>query len=190
MLEKMLNLLQEISVDENSAWNKMIEFLIVDNQGRYFFQIDHKFEWLWEDEGFTSRFMSIYDSVLLRSDCQDHVGELYYKRMLNKTCSDNSSIRKILHQKGITYSSVGTGKEILQAAKKNPNTKYYGVESDIKLYRIALTNCIIHGVDVQLLNANPNEHDINVQTVNGRSNWKYANRWKVDCDKLKPVAIG
>jgi len=190
MLENMLNLLQEKFANKNSAWDKMLEFLIVDNQGKYFFQIDHKFEWLWENQRLAQQLLDIYDSELLRSDLHDHLGELYFMRILSKAYPDNPFVGTILHQKGITYSSAGTGNELLQAAKKNPDTKYYGVEPDKQLYRIALTNCIIHSVDVQLLNTNPNICDINVQTENGRSNWKYANKWNVDQSKLKPVATG
>lgn len=189
MLKKMLNLLQEKFVDKNSAWDKMIEFLIVYNQGKYFFRVDHKFEWLWEDQRLAHQLLDIYDSELMRSDFHDHLGELYYKRILSEEYPDNPFVGKILHKKGITYSNAGTGSELMQSAKKNPDKKYYGVEPDIKLYRIALTNCTIHGVDVQLLNANPNEHDINVQSENGQSNWKYSNRWNVDQSKLKLVEI-
>lgn len=190
MLENMLNLLQEKFGDKNSAWDKMIEFLIVDNQGKYFFQIDHKFEWLWEDQRLTHRLLGIYNSELLRSDFHDHLGELYYQHIFSEVYPDDPFVGKILHQEGITYSSAGTGDELMQAAKKNQDTKYYGVEPDIQLYRIALTNCTIYSIDIQLLNANPYEHDINVHTENGRSNWKYANKWNVDQSKLKPVATG
>lgn len=186
MLEKMYGLFTGKFINPLKAWDKLIEFLIVDNQGRYFFQIDHKFEWLWEDQKMVNQLMTIYDSELLRSDCNDHIGMFYYQQVLCKTYPDNPFVGKILHQKGITYSSTGTGNELMQAAKKNPDIKYYGVEPDVKLYRIALTNCMIYDIKAKLLNANPGKHDIDLKSSEGKSNWQYANQWNVDQNILKP----
>ena len=44
MLENLFNQLNEKFKDKKEAWDKLIEFIAIDNHAKWFFEVDHKFE--------------------------------------------------------------------------------------------------------------------------------------------------
>ena len=80
MLDSMYDTLTAKFHDSYKAWDHLVEFLAVDNCGSMLFQMDHKFEWLFEDRGLTEKLMDTYDPKILRSDYHDHLGDMYLEK--------------------------------------------------------------------------------------------------------------
>lgn len=206
MLESMYDLLNQKFNDSVKAWDSLIEFLAVDNCGSLYYQLNHKFEWLFEDNDFARRLMKTYDFELLKSDYYDHLGEMYLERIVGQ----NEVRRKGLYltpmniaetMAVMTISStdekirvldpaVGSGRLLMAAYKKAPNSILFGVDIDLRVLRIAFTNFAIHNISGYLLHANSLEHEIDISTENGMYNWQFVNSWYSHMDKLKEIQAG
>ena len=77
MIENMYKLLFEKFKNKQLAWNRLIEFIAVDNNGALFLQLNHKFEFLFEDKKLLNSLMDIYNSKLISSDNINQIGDLY-----------------------------------------------------------------------------------------------------------------
>ena len=203
MLDRMYDTLTAKFHDSYKAWDHLVEFLAVDNCGSMLFQMDHKFEWLFEDRGLTEKLMNIYDPKILRSDYYDHLGEMY----LEKVISSNQAQRQgqfltPMHVAQMTAAMtigetdkpvrvldpcVGTGRMLMAAHKQAPNAKLFGVDLDQRMVRIAFTNFAIHDISGYLLHADSLQHETDLSTEEGRYNWQFANRWHSSLDELKPI---
>ena len=83
--------------------------------------------------------------------------------------------------------AVGTGRLLMSAYKHAPKSRLFGVDIDMNLIRIAMTNMAIHNIQGYLLNANSLLHEIDISKENGRYNWQYANRWNTCIENLKSI---
>ncbi len=198
MLENIYDLFLKKFKDEITSWDHFIEFIAVDNQGSLFFEIPHKFEWLFEDQNFCKALLDIYDSKLLRSYYYDHLGELYFKRVIkqcDKLISPKQADTLILNyidktdkQMKILIPNAQTGR-IIMAVKDIANKAIiYAIESDIRLYRIALTNMIIHNIKGYILCTNKPRSDVDDVINDSKNKWKYANAWCVPSTQLIQTA--
>lgn len=194
MLERMYDLFLKKFQNRLIAWDHFIEFIAVDNQGSLFFEIKHKFEWLFEDQDFCKAILDIYDSKLLRSDNYDHLGELYFSRIIkqnDKLISSKQSEKIILSylektdkQVRILIPKCQTGRLIMQANEIANKAIIYTIEPDIRLYRIALTNMIIHNIKGYILCTNKPRSNIDDIISDSKNKWKYANAWCVPSTQL------
>ncbi len=198
MLENIYNLFLEKFQDEITTWDRFIEFIAVDNQGSLFFEIPHKFEWLFDDQNFCKAVLDIYDSKLLRSDYYDHLGELYFNRVIKRSdvllpSQKSESIilnylEKTDKQLKVLIPNAQTGRLIMTAKEIANKAIIYAIEPDIRLYQIALTNMIIHNIKGYILCTNKPRCKIDAIVKDSINNWKYANSWCVPSTKPKYLA--
>lgn len=198
--ENMFEILCRRFHDYNKAWDCLIEFLTVDNYPALLKQLEGKLEWLLEDKDLADILMNAYKPKILKDDMHDYLGDMYVKHQ-SKLATGFKGI--ISHEEADSLAktvigetdrainmldpAVGTGRFLLAVSKYAPNGNLFGVESDIKLLRIAFTNCAIHGVKVCLLHADSSKHEIDISRARGRHNWQYANRWYSCWDHLKEI---
>lgn len=197
MLEKIYDLFLKKFKDEPIAWDHFIEFIAIDNQGSLFFEIPHKFEWLFEDQNFCKAVLDIYDSKMLRSDYYDHLGELYFNTVIkqsDKLLSYEKAESIVLNyidktdkQIKILIPNCQTGRVIMAAKEIANKAIIYAIEPDIRLYRIALTNMIIHNIKGYILCTNKLRSDVDDVINDSFNKWKYANAWCVPSTQLKPI---
>ncbi len=203
MLENMYGLFNEKVQDKRKAWDYLIEMLAVDNRGSIIFEIGHKFEWLFDDKGLVKKVLDVYDGELLKSDYYDHLGDMYLHHIVPKS-EELDKARYIMHQppaeelsEMITAISkeiirfvdplTGTGRLLMAAHKKVPLARCFGVERDLDLYRIAVTNFAIFNIPGYILHDIASKEDIDPSRPFGNQNWKYANHWNPTTNQLNPI---
>jgi hypothetical protein len=203
MLESMYGSIMQKCQDPLKSWDYFIEFLAADNSPHLFHQINHKFEWFFENHDFAEDIMRIYDFKLLRSDYYDHLGEIYMDKVASKNGEANKAIRlspasldKIVSKMAIPRPKnllkildpgSESGRFLMAVHKRVPSAMLFGAEPDIRLARIAITNFAIHNIPGFILNADRRIHNIDISTEDGRQNWRFANQWHSCTDKLKPL---
>jgi len=206
MLEKMYNVFIDKFHDPIKSWDRLVEFLAVDNCGGFIYQLNHKFEWLFQDSKLADTVMELYDPELLRSDYYDHLGDMYLEKIVsNKEAQRKGlfltpvNLAELLAQTTFQKSNiplkifdpaVGTGRLLMAAYKNEPNSMLFGVDIDLRLLRIAMTNFAIHDIPGYLLHANSLVHEIDIATEAGRNNWQYANKWYSCIDKFEILSKG
>ena len=203
MLEMMYDLLEARSADRLLAWDRLVELLAVDNCGPLMFHMNNGFEWLLDDQMLASDVLEIYDRELLRSDFHDHLGDMYLEKIVSGSSGKKADIfytpanvasllaemtigngRKQLR---VIDPAVGTGRLLMAAYQRSPHSVLFGVDTDLRALRIALTNFAIHNIQGYLLHADSLRHEIDISTPAGRDNWRYANRWQSQMHKLQPI---
>jgi len=202
MLEQIYDIFTDKFKDRVVAWDYFIEFLAVDNCGSLLFQLDHKLEWFVKDIEFSSAVLRIYNPDLLRADYYDHLGEMYLEKVVSQGKNKNTlglisirdaadKVKSVLShtdkQIKIMDPSAGTGRLLMAAFKQAPNALLFGIESDLRLYRIAFTNFVILNIPVYLLHADSSIHESDLSTKKGKHNWKYANKWYSYIDQLQLI---
>lgn len=203
MYEKMYDILYKKFFDRNRALDTLVEFIAVDNCPSLLNQLNHKFEWLSEDKELCEDLLKVYDLSLLKADTYDYLGELYVEKQayLGQKLKEQSinpdsvtvlissmAIRKTDGRLNILDPCVGTGRFLLAAYKYAPNANFFGVDTDLRALRIALTNCAIHNIPAYLLHADSQIHEIDISKPDGLYNWQYANRWYSCIDKLRKIS--
>ncbi len=203
MLESMYGLLTGKFHDPYKAWDHFIDFLATDNCGSLIHQLDHKFEWLFEDSRLADRLMKTYDPEKLRSDYYDHLGEMYLDKVAGPSqvqcqglfltpmhVADSMAamtIGETTDKVNVLDPCVGTGRLLMAAHKQAPNARLFGVDVDMRALRIAFTNFAIHDISGYLLHADSLGHETDISTDEGFHNWQFANRWYSCMDKFKPI---
>lgn len=201
MLENMYEVLTGKFHDPYKAWDHFIEFLAVDNCGSLLYQLNHKFEWLFEDSWLADKLMKIYDPEVLRSDYYDHLGEMYLEKLVGTRQAQERG--QFLTPMNVAESMaamtigqtdkpirvldpcVGTGRLLMAAHKTAPNALLFGADIDLRALQIAFANFAIHGISGYLLHADSLVHDTDISTDDGIYNWHFANRWDSCMNKLK-----
>ena len=198
MLERMYDLVLNKFEDELEAWDSLVDLVAADHQANLLAKLNHKFEWLHEDRALTDKLSRVYDPSILRADYHDHLGDVYREKLrAGVPTVELGQLDLVLHkwtpreQKGTGIAmldpAAGTGSLLMEVHKSLPKVSLFGVERDLRAYRIALTNFAIHNIQGYLLHADKDKHDITLQTPEGQYNWKFANQWYSCIDKLKPV---
>ncbi len=203
MLERIYDLLTAKFHDRYKAWDHFIDFLATDNCGSLIHQLDHKFEWLFEDGRLADRLMKTYDPEKLRSDHYDHLGDMYLEKVVSSSQVEQQgqyltpvpvaesmaamTIGNTQDKVNILDPCVGTGRMLMAAHKYAPNARLFGVDNDLRMVRIEFTNFAIHDISAYLLHADSLGHETDISTDDGLHNWQFANRWYYCMDKLKPI---
>lgn len=201
--EEMLRILLDEFQDYNKAWDCLIEFVVLSNYPKFFFMVDHKFEWLFQNKQLAERLMRIYDLQLLKTDKHDYLGDLLIKYRnelginydtIMITPSDEFVERTVKQDIKSTNKPVrildlgtATGRYLLKISEIAPNAIVFAIDKDVRLLRIAFANCAIHNIQAYLLCADYLIHEFDHKTEDGKHNWKYANKWYPCWDKLKLV---
>jgi type I restriction-modification system DNA methylase subunit len=204
MLEEIYQAFRKKFQNPENSWDNFIDFLAGDNCASLIFQFDHQFEWLYKDKDLVKVILEHYDPSLLDSDYHDHLGEMYIEYFPEK--SKDHIANRILTNKNIEklfkdavkerpnqpYSILdpyaGTGRLLMCIHKTLPDCHLFGVESDIRVMRIAMTNMVIHKIPVYMLHADISKHATNIADDDGYYNWQFANNWYSCMDDLKPRA--
>ena len=201
MLENLYELFNKKTQDQKKAWNYLLEFLLIDSDVTHIFEIDHKFEWLFCDLGLVKKTREIYDDKLLRADYHDHLGEMYLDHFVPKSKVLNTK-NYMRHQSAIDVLTetilpdsimpfrfldieAGTARLIMAAYKKAPKAYFFGVERNLDLYRIALTNLAIHDIPAVILNVDLGKYETDISLPNGKYNWQFANNWNPDTNQFR-----
>ena len=205
------NMLEEIHIafkrkfrDRETSWDNFIDFLAAENCAQLGQQLRHKFEWLFREKDLVRVILEAYDASLLRSDYHDHLGDMYLDNFRDKAYGQIASILLInkniedfqiasLYEKqgkslSVLDPEAKTGRFLMHIHRTSPESHLFGIESDIRLLRIALTNMAIHDIPAYLLNANITKHATDSASSAGKYNWQFANKWYSCKDKLKPMA--
>ncbi|MBN4081220.1 N-6 DNA methylase [Caldithrix abyssi] len=201
MLEDMYEIFRGKFHDSVKAWDSLIEFLAVDNYAPLLYQLNHKFEWFFHDPSFSSSLKKVYDHDLLKSDYNDHLGEMYLEHIVGKKEGERKglfltpmniaeamakmSLLNVEKEITILDPAVGTGRMLMAVNKQASNALMFGVDVDLRALRVAYTNFAIHGINGYLLHANSLEHEIDIATEEGRYNWQFANKWDSHWTELK-----
>ncbi len=202
MLENMYELFIGKFNDSSESWDRFIEYIATDNYPPLFCMLNHKFEWLTKDKSLCDSITRIYDGKLLQSDFYDHLGEMYLEKIISKTEAKRRgafhtpknvadlmasiTVPETDKRLNILDPAVGSGRLLMAAYKKAPNSVFWGVDIDLRALRIAYTNFAIHQIKGYLLHANSLAHEIDISKKEGRENWRYSNLWYSNIEKLKP----
>lgn len=200
MLERTFSIVAEKFQDKVLSWDRLVEFIAVNSDVTLIDQIGGKFGWLFGDKNFAKRVLESYDYQLLKSDYFDHLGLLYAEKVAPYVLSRSRSMQSpaevvSLVRSAIPYTRdmisildphVGTGQTLMEAYKSAPNGVFFGVDPDIRMSRISMTNLALHNIRGFILCADPDIHEIDVAVENGRRNWNYANKWNDHTAKLLP----
>ena len=201
MLETMYEILKGRFPDPVTAWDRLMEFLILDHRPLCFIDLNNSIEWLFKDSTLTDELMKVYNSELLRTDYHDYLGQMYFEKFISSqqvrelgqylsSMRDAQNVaEKIIGQtdekRTVLDPEAKTGRRLMAAHKIAPNAILFGVDEDLRLLRIAFINCAIHDIPSFLLHADTNKHETDIATDNGKHNWQYANKWHSCMDKLK-----
>lgn len=202
MLERMLQVFRTKFSGKFTAWDRFLEFLVVDHRADLIFSFGHRFEWFMKDPNFVKSISEIYNPEFLTEDYYDHLGELYVERvmpesgvndvgMLPTQFEGRGLVKHLFKNKSkkpasLIDTAVGTGRLLMATYKIAPEVKLFGIESDLRTYRIALTNFAIHKIPTYLLNAD-SSHETDLSKENGKFNWQYANNWNSCMNLLRPL---
>lgn len=203
MLENTYALFKEKVQDKRKAWDYLLEFVAVENRGSVIFEIGHKFEWLFNDNGLCKKVLELYDDEILKQDYHDHLGDMYLYHIVPKS-EELKKARYIKHDPALDVLAeiptqiseeilkfydpfAGTGRLLMAAHKKAPLAKCFGLEKDIDLYRIAVTNFAIFNIPGYLLHENHSPKTFNSSSPIVSHNWKYANHWNPPIVNSTPV---
>lgn len=200
MLEGLLHEFDKKFSDQSESWDKFIDFLGTGQNCNLLHQINHHFEWLFNDNALLKSINRIYNPNILRIDYHDHLGEMYKHRFSNPNRNGERILYLIPmnqaidlakipsesnHKLSILDPDAKTGRLLMAAFKNSPQARFYGVEKNIRLYRIAYINLAIHNIPAYLLNAEKDRHEIDIAKPNGRYNWQFANKWYSQINKLR-----
>ena len=200
MLEAMYTCIHKREPDPGKAWDNLLELVAADNSALFMREFDRGLDWLFTDRGISAELLRIYQPALLRYECRDDLGSFYnskfYRESGLENCVIQSRQRKMRdpsvnflapeHPDSVLYMGVGSGGILMETHKRVPEAKLFGVETDLRLYRIALTNCAMHNIPALVLHADPYLHELDPSEPNGKYNWQFANRWNSYKDLLRP----
>lgn len=203
LVKPMLTSLYQLFTEKFSApiqaWDRYLEFIAADHNPGLFAELTHGFEWLANDKTLSDKIFSVYQPQLLTNERYDYLGEMYGQYFLSEPERDSlipayevvqaeaiTTIGNTNDELNILDPNAGTGRRLLASNEIAPNTRYFGVELNERLARIAMTNAFIHKIPAFILMADPNFHEIDISQKFGRHNWQYANKWYNHYDELKP----
>ena len=188
--------------DSNLAYERLLEFLAVDNCPSMIRDIEGHLDWFFENEDVREKLIETYDIKAVQSDRYDHLGDLYLENVIGEYEAKERKLYFTPHSvaKGLAKMTlegntkenpkvldpaVGSGRLLMAAYEYCPSARLYGVDNSLPLIRTAFTNAAIHSISMYLLHADSLRHVTDISLPEGRQNWRYANRWRSHMDKLK-----
>lgn len=134
-------------------------------------EVLRSYPWDWFGELHNKLGLQIIDNSLL-------VGQIYVEansKFIAKQSSDTAAPLRVLDDETFT------GRNIIEMWKHNNHAVYYGVETDMTAYRIALLNMKCYGIPSSILFAPPGA-DIREFSPN----WRDANNWSPSTSRIFP----
>ncbi len=200
MLENTYNVFHERYSDSILAWDRFIEFIAGDHCPHLVTELDHHYDWFFSDKDLADKIIQNYNLELLHSDRSDHLGDMYIQKLVTKADAERrglfltpESVANLTAAMTIPVTEekvtvldpcVGSGRLLMAAHQRAPNGIFFGVDTDLRILRVAYTNLAIHGIKGYLLHADSLLHNTDISTEEGRENWKYSNHWNSHMDKL------
>jgi len=202
MLENTYSLFLQKFGNPIIAWDRFLEFVAVDNSVSLLPQMEHRFEWLFNDSDFGRRVMKTYDYQLMKSDFYDHLGDMYSEKVANSAdprrhtlrpfgkleAAVSASIPPTRDVMSILQPDVISGRSLMAAYKQAPNAIFFGICDNERKARLTLTNLLVHDLRGFALHADRAKHNIDPSTEDGRYNWGFANKWNSQIAKLRPAS--
>jgi type I restriction-modification system DNA methylase subunit len=188
--------------DSNLAYERLLEFLAVDNCPPIIRDIDGQLNWFFENEDVRGKLIEAYDVKAVQSERYDHLGDLYLENVIGEYEAKKRKLYFTPHsvasalakmtlegntkkQPNVLDPAVGSGRLLMAAHEYCPSAKLYGVDNSLPLIRTAFTNAAIHSISMYLLHADSLRHVTDISLPEGRENWRHANRWQSQMDRLK-----
>jgi len=198
MLERIYDILNEKFENPVKSWDSLVEFIAVDHRADLLYQLEHKFEWLYEDRNLADKLSRIYDAEILQADYHDCLGDLYRRKLASEAVEQDEGQLELALQRWTQRSQqskqiavldpeTGTGRLLMTVHKKLPEAVLFGIDYDLRALRVAMTNFAIHNIQGFLLHADRSKHDMSQDTPEGQYNWKHANQWYSHLEKLKLI---
>ena len=204
MLEGMYAAFEKEFKDRYTAWDRFIEFLAADNRGELILTMGNSLSWLENKKTLSDRIIKLYDSALLKSDYHDHLGSIYLEKFVSKSYAKHTgqfltpmglakaladmTIPETDEEINILDPAVGSARLLMAAHRRAPNARLFGVDKDLRMLQIGYTNFCIHNISGWLLHADSLKHEIDISTDDGSYNWKHANSWQSQIDKLREMS--
>ena len=197
--QALFNALKNHFHDCLTAYDKMLEFLIVDFQPFMLYKIEGSLRWFFENENLAKELVSVYEIDKIRASMKDHLGMMYCSLQSRKTLEAKGqfitpyNISRFIAEMtlgenkepvNVLDPACGTGSMLLAAHEINPKALLIGVDIDLRAVRTCMTNFAIHGIKGYVLCADSLLHEIDISKENGRNNWKYCNSWHSRFDKM------
>lgn len=201
MLEKTFDCFSYAFSNPKTAWDRFLEFVLADHAYGMARQFNPDLEWLFTNEHLRSNLHRAYQRLVFTQDTYDHLGDLYVERLVRtgivegqvelpkeRTVEGMATMLATQCEYGqqVLDPAAGTGRLLLALRKAAPSCIPFGVEKNLDLVRIALTNFAIHAVPGFILHADSGKHEIDLASATGQANWSYANSWVSHWDSLHP----
>lgn len=203
MLEKLYETFSQKYPESLKAWDNMLAFIASFHCGKIMAQFENELEWVAKEPDMLEQVRATYDPRLMKGSNSDALGDMYFESQLDNVQRRAKSYAKTPWDMVNVMSAAivsatqtrlkivdpcaGTGRLLLALATRAPNGVYFGIEDDLRISRIALTNLMIHDVHGYILNANYLMHATDLQTEAGRHNWRYSNKWYSQMHNLLPA---
>jgi len=192
--------------DSHKAYDHLLEFLVADNYPPIIDDIESGVEWFFVNDDFADNILKTYKPYAIKSDKYDHLGDIYIENVIGQKEAGRKglyltpqhlvdmmcqmTIGRTDEQVNILDPCVGTGRFLMTANTYAPNAALFGVDNNLTMIRTAFTNSAIYQIPVYLLYADFLVHETDMSTPDGLYNWRFANRWQPQIDKLRPRRPG
>ncbi len=149
--------------DGNIAYEKLLEFLAVDNCPPIIRDIDGHLDWIFENEDVRGKLIEAYDIKAVQSDRYDHLGDLYLENVIGEYEAKKRKLYFTPHsvaeglakltlegntkkEPNVLDPAVGSGRLLMAAHEYCQDARLYGVDNSLPLIRTAFTNAAIPAV--------------------------------------------
>lgn len=188
MLNKMYSLIRKDKETNQEAFETMLAFVA----SKFVFKAPINVPWIRVDT--LNALDEIFKLEVLQEIPWDWFGELDSKLKLGlldkKLLLDSTTIAKRVGTMPLEGNPVEphrilddntyTGRHIIEMWKQEKHAIYYGVESDLLAYRVALVNMKCYGIPSSIMFGNPLEHDVRPFSPN----WRDSNVWEPNKNRI------
>lgn len=188
MVNKMYALIRKDKETNEEAFEAMIAFVA----SKFTFKAAVNIPWIKMDT--LNALNEIFKLEVLQEDPWDWFGELDTKlklglfdknlligqSVLEKVADKLKLPNKSIEPNSVLDDNAYTGRNIIEMWKKDKNTIFYGVESDLLAYRVALVNMRCYGIPSSIIFGNSFEHDVRPFSPN----WRDANVWEPNKNRI------
>lgn len=191
MLNKMYSLLRKDKDTNEEAFETLITYVA----SKFVFKAPINVPWMKMDT--LNALDQIFKLEVLQEIPWDWFGELDSKLKLGllnkKLLLDQAAVAKQVGTLTLEGNPVAphrilddntyTGRHIIEMWKKEKHAIYYGVESDLLAYRVALVNMRCYDIPSAIVYGNPLEQDFRAYSPN----WRDANSWEPSKHRILPA---
>lgn len=188
MLEKMYTCIRDSKETSLESFETLVAYVA----GKFTFKVPINIPWIRMEA--LQELDKLFDLELLREDPWDWFGELDSKLklglldknlLIDKATTQAQAAQLKLYGNPVEPHHVlddnaYTGRHIIEMWKNEKHVIYYGVESDLLAYRIALVNMKCYGINSSIIYGNSFEHDVRPFSPN----WRDANNWEPNKNRI------